>query len=119
MPDHVLTAVYSAHHPLLGSTTVQFKLGEMESRHDDLHQGLTVYIPPFAKLAQGGPTGGTLIPGAGAGLIDTDPDNVRLASEAGLAVTSAETLSWRWRVALAQAGDAPRRSALCSRRARG
>lgn len=48
-PDHVLTAVYSAHHPLLGSTTVQFKLGEMESRHDDLHQGLTVYIPPVSE----------------------------------------------------------------------
>lgn len=43
---HEVTAVFSAHHPLMESTKVTFALGEMESHHDDLHQGLTLYIPP-------------------------------------------------------------------------
>lgn len=45
-PEHELIAVYSTHHPLLDPTMTKFKLGEMEAHHYDLHQGLTVYIPP-------------------------------------------------------------------------
>jgi len=45
-PDHELSAVYSSHHPLLDSSIIKFKLADMESRFEDLHQGLTVYVPP-------------------------------------------------------------------------
>jgi uncharacterized protein YabN with tetrapyrrole methylase and pyrophosphatase domain len=45
-PEHELIAVYSSQHPLLDPTLTRFKLGEMEDHHYDLHQGLTVYIPP-------------------------------------------------------------------------
>jgi len=45
-PDHELRAVYSSHHPLLDSSIIKFKLADMESHYEDLHQGLTVYIPP-------------------------------------------------------------------------
>jgi uncharacterized protein YabN with tetrapyrrole methylase and pyrophosphatase domain len=45
-PEHELVAIYSTHHPLMQPTKTTFKLGEMEDHHYDLHQGLTVYIPP-------------------------------------------------------------------------
>lgn len=48
-PDHEVTAVYSSHHPLFDPSTVTFPLSDMEQHHDDLHQGLTLYIPPVSK----------------------------------------------------------------------
>jgi uncharacterized protein YabN with tetrapyrrole methylase and pyrophosphatase domain len=46
--EHEVTAVFSAHHPLLEPSTVTFALGEMESHSEDLHQGLTLYLPPVS-----------------------------------------------------------------------
>jgi len=48
-PHHEVAAVYSSHHPLFDSSVVKFSLAEMDQHHDDLHQGLTLYIPPVGK----------------------------------------------------------------------
>ncbi|HEX2259975.1 MAG TPA: SAM-dependent methyltransferase [Actinomycetota bacterium] len=45
-PEHEVTAVYSTNHPLLEPSLVRFPLGEMDHHNDDLHQGLTLYLPP-------------------------------------------------------------------------
>lgn len=48
-PDHEVTAVYSSHHPLFDSSLVRFPLDEIEQHADQLHQGLTLYVPPVGK----------------------------------------------------------------------
>lgn len=48
-PDHEVVAVYSTHHPLFEPSTIRFILSDMEKLHDELHQGLTLYIPPVRK----------------------------------------------------------------------
>lgn len=44
--DHRIAAVYSLPHPLVGSQVDWFPLGEIDSHHQVLHQGITLYIPP-------------------------------------------------------------------------
>lgn len=46
---HEVIAVYSSPHPLFDSTVVRFNLADMDRHHKDLHQGLTLYIPPVGK----------------------------------------------------------------------
>lgn len=45
-PDHEVVAVYSSTHPLVQSRMDRFALGDIEHRADELHQGLTLYLPP-------------------------------------------------------------------------
>jgi uncharacterized protein YabN with tetrapyrrole methylase and pyrophosphatase domain len=44
-PDHEVVAVYSTKHPLLQSSFVRFALEDIETHADELHQGMTLYIP--------------------------------------------------------------------------
>ncbi|MET9444155.1 SAM-dependent methyltransferase [Streptomyces sp. NPDC006610] len=48
-PEHEVAAVYSSPHPLFEASVVRFTLGAMEQHHDQLHQGLTLYIPPLTR----------------------------------------------------------------------
>jgi uncharacterized protein YabN with tetrapyrrole methylase and pyrophosphatase domain len=44
--EHEVVSVYSSTHPLIESQLIHFPLGAMEAHHRDLHQALTLYIPP-------------------------------------------------------------------------
>lgn len=44
--DHEMVAVYSSSMPLVPSNTVKFTLNTIEEKASELHQGVTVFIPP-------------------------------------------------------------------------
>ncbi len=45
-PDHQVTTVYSTPHEALESVLTTFSLRDIEERAPELHQSLTLYIPP-------------------------------------------------------------------------
>lgn len=50
-PNHRMVAVYSSSMPLVPSTLTEFALDRIEDIATELHQGVTVYIPPVETRA--------------------------------------------------------------------
>jgi uncharacterized protein YabN with tetrapyrrole methylase and pyrophosphatase domain len=47
-PEHKVVAVYSSTFPLIPSLLTEFPLGEIEAYAQELHSGVTLYIPPLS-----------------------------------------------------------------------